>query len=591
TTAGVTYTYATFPTEGDFTSCLVNTTNPNVIHAGSRRNLYRWNTFTGTVAIPFHGLPGEFVPDLEHGSTLLGTSTGFYKLNEVYGATSSTWNGTGNWTVSGNWSSGQPDYLMNAKVASGSLTLDPGKGAEVNQLRLAPSTSFTLPATSHLSLNDSVVIGSSAGGSGSFLDQTPGTSTFHGKVQSYLTNGRWHYVSAPANGAKTSSLYFPGGTQTWLKIYKENLDDWEYISSLNQTLTPGKGYAVWVDPAGSNETATYRGDLNKQDVPVSLEYTDALHGWNLLGNPFPCAIDWDFGTWNHVNNTGIAYVWNNGNYLSRNQIGAGSLTDGIIPMGQGFFVQATGAAASLNIPLDARINSNQSFYKSTSQTPFMLNLSVSKDGKSDNTTIGFYPAASVMFDEGMDALRLSGSSGAPTLQTVLGGKPLSINILPELTDSVEVPVQFAAPDAGLWTLSFTGVESFTGTRITLTDKVTGEVTTVAPGTNYQFNAVAGSPTDRFFIRFRHSGTGIGEMNNQNAPRVSIHNGQLEIDWKQCPKSVSEVSVYSVLGQQLGAWKLEPAIHQSLSLPEISDQMVLVSIHSENQTYNIKTVVK
>lgn len=591
TDGGVTYTYASFPTEGAFNSVLVTASNPNIVHTGSRRNLYRWNTITSTVSISFHGLPGEFVPDLENGSVLLGTSTGLYKLNEEYGATSTNWNGVGNWSLGGNWSNGKPTYTMNAKVQTGSLTLDAGTGADVNALQIAPQAWFTLPSTSLLAVYDSVKIGSTAAGAGSFVDNTPDPTSFPGKVQSYLTKGRWHYVSPPVSGAKASALYFAGGTTSWMKIYKENIDDWEFIASLDYALTPGKGYAVWVDDAGLSETALYRGTLNKEDISVPLAFTDVAHGWNLLGNPFPCALDWDLGSWSQANTSGIVYVWDNGNYLSRNSIGSGSLTDGLIPMGQGFFVQAIGAAASITIPADARVHSNQGFYKDGDQTPYMLNMEVNNGSKRDQTTVGFYPSATPQVDHGLDAVRLAGAMDAPTLCTMASDKKLSINILPELSDSVDVPVWFSAPATGSFTASFTGVETFPDVNIFLIDKIASQTTPILPDATYSFSSDATDLTERFMLRFKHKGLGIGQTNGYAAPTVVVQNGQLTIHWKRIPDQKCQVRVFTLLGQQLGTWNLEPALHQSISIPSLNQQLILVTVQSNDQTFNVKAIVK
>ena len=114
-------------------------------------------------------------------------------------------------------------------------------------------------------------------------------------------------------------------------------------------MTPGQDYAVWVEAGKSNETACYRGNLTKIDVTVDLSFTDASKGWNLIGNPFASAINWGSGSWVRTNTTGIAYVWDNGSYLASNVVGAGGLTDGLIPAGQAFFVRSTASSHSSGV--------------------------------------------------------------------------------------------------------------------------------------------------------------------------------------------------------------------------------------------------
>jgi len=84
--------------------------------------------------ITFSGLPGEFIPDLENGSTILNTTTGLYKLVENRGSLNSTWNGKVYWSNAANWSHGIPGYLDNAVFNAGMVIIS-GVG-EINKLSI-----------------------------------------------------------------------------------------------------------------------------------------------------------------------------------------------------------------------------------------------------------------------------------------------------------------------------------------------------------------------------------------------------------------------------------------------------------------------
>lgn len=143
TDGGVTYNYfSSLSPHGSFSSVLVNDTLPEIVSTGARRDLFRVNTITGNSMITFTGLPGEFIPDLENGSTLLGTTTGLYKLVENAGSVTSTWNGTGYWDESANWSDGVPNYLDNAVVSSGTLYID--EDVEVNKLTIGSDANVNI---------------------------------------------------------------------------------------------------------------------------------------------------------------------------------------------------------------------------------------------------------------------------------------------------------------------------------------------------------------------------------------------------------------------------------------------------------------
>ena len=59
------------------------------------------------------------------------------------------------------------------------------------------------------------------------------------------------------------------------------------------SLSPGKGYDYYDE---TDHTFTFGGMFNTDDVAVSLGYsgTPSIHGFNLLGNPFPSGLDWDY---------------------------------------------------------------------------------------------------------------------------------------------------------------------------------------------------------------------------------------------------------------------------------------------------------
>ena len=69
--------------------------------------------------------------------------------------------------------------------AAGSLTINPVKGLTVNN---------------QININGNFVLKSSLAGNGSFIDNTNGPSTVSATVETYMSAGRWHYVSPSASG-------------------------------------------------------------------------------------------------------------------------------------------------------------------------------------------------------------------------------------------------------------------------------------------------------------------------------------------------------------------------------------------------------
>lgn len=374
-----------------------------------------------------------------------------------------------------------------------SLEIQPQKGISVQNQLIA---------------NGALVLKSDINGNSSFIDDRNSPDDVSATVENYLTSGRWHFVSPSVEEATAAAYYVENGSDIWMKEFNETTNQWEYISSLTHPLSPGKGYAIWVDEGRADEKAVYEGVLNNGDLTVNLSYSGVDQGWNLIGNPFPSSLDLGELGWSQSNTTAAVYVYDNGNFLSSNLTGEGTLTDGIIPPGQGFFVQATAANASFTLPQNARVHSAQSFYKEPASTVDALILNVSKDGKRDKTWVSFSADATDEFDQGRDAWRLEGDAGMPQLYTRFGDRQLSINVMSELVNQKSVPVYFEAPTDGNYLLEFDLMETFADTEIILEDHITGEMYDLSHHNTLNFEAFAGSDPHRYTIHFNKTITGL-----------------------------------------------------------------------------------
>lgn len=585
---GISYSTLPVMSHGAFSSVLVNRSNPDVVYSGARRNVFRYNNATGITMITFNGMPGEFVPDLENGSTLLATSTGFYKLVEDFGAVSTTIASDGDWSNPGNWTNGQPEYLKNVNVSASLSNVD--QPFEMNRVTLQPDAALTIENSGFISLNDTLIIQSDASGYGSLLNEKE-AGDIRAQVQNYLTDGQWHYVSPMTGNAVASSFYFSGGSSSWIKQYDEPSNSWQFINDLNHILETGRGYAVWVNTSKANETGVYNGVLNNNDIIVSLSYSGPANGWNLIGNPFPCALDWDNGDFESVNTTGIAYVYDNGNYLARNFSGAGTLTNGVIPAGQGFFVQANAAAASLTLNRAARVHASQAFYKQPETVVESLDITLQGNGMHDKTWVSFHENATALFDAGLDAVRLEGSSVAPKLYTMVNDQKLSINMLNEFESAYELPLYAKVSQSATYELSFDFVESFTSTTVTLHDLLTGTQQILNNNNHFVFTATADQPAERFKLTFLKSVTGIQNDQHEKLAKITYQKHQLNISWTSGIEEKAVVSVYSTDGRCLLHSSLETGSDYNVSLPKLPVSVVLVRINCGDKQQIEKIVLQ
>jgi hypothetical protein len=219
--------------------------------------------------------------------------------------------------------------------------------------------------------------------------------------------------------------------------------------------------------APENVTLTSNGTINQQTVTVKDWYTPssaylartgsgsggnhAVRGFNLIGNPYPCSIDWNTAYANtgisRVNVTPTIYVFNPRTYQydtyitssSSTGTGTGNATN-IIASGQGFFIQADTTNASISFTENAKaatsLPTGTGLYMGTPNaqvagTQFMrLKLTIDSLNYDDIALI-FNASASPKYDYHEDAAFLPGNGALEGLSSFSEDSVrLAINSLP-----------------------------------------------------------------------------------------------------------------------------------------------------------------
>ncbi|MCK7489186.1 MAG: hypothetical protein MZU79_02270 [Anaerotruncus sp.] len=180
------------------------------------------------------------------------------------------------------------------------------------------------------------------------------------------------------------------------------------------TLVDKIGYLVAYN---SDITKSFSGQMfgGNQSLPVTYTVSGGAteDGWNLVGNPFASAVDWDAAGWTKTNLNSDVAVWDGTQYHHWNGT-TGSLTDGIIPAHQGFWVQANASSPVLTVPQTGRIHSAQAFYAAPNANEFALKVE-GPNTITDKIFISFRPDATLGFDNHCDGRKLEGMAYAPQL--------------------------------------------------------------------------------------------------------------------------------------------------------------------------------
>jgi hypothetical protein len=382
----------------------------------------------------------------------------------------------------------------------------------------------------------------------------------------------WHFLSSPVADQAISPAFTTEPTASYdFFTWYEPTGAW--VNFKNTTVYPtwtdangssnfvaGRGYLV--EYLGANITKTFAGNLYNGAIsyPLTKNGAGTYGSYNLVGNPYPSAIDWKAATgWGRSSlvesGSGFTlYIWNDavGGYGSFNSAGlSGSGSNGAsqyIPAGQGFMVQTT-ASGELAMNNDVRAHAPQPFLKSTDAVSNILRMKVSGNSNTytDEIVIEFGHQTASGGAEKMFGFY----EAAPRLFTVKTDGNYSIDFRGQ-PGAVTIPVSFKAGYDGNYTLTANQIESFTSwTVITLEDLQTAKSQNLMQNPDYGFSAKKTDGEARFLLHF---GGAFGVDEKENGKFVDIYaSGSSVCVSNNSGKPLNgKVFIYNMIGQQLMA---------------------------------------
>jgi hypothetical protein len=400
-------------------------------------------------------------------------------------------------------------------------------------------------------------------------------------------NSNFHLISSPVDAVTFGDVFLPAyWYEVWAREYDEPSGMWvnRFIAD---NLNVGQGYSVQMTTAP--QTATFTGMLNGYDVTRTLSNmnpgTDLNYvGWNLLGNPFPSAIDWD------VFSTG-AYdaqvaVWDEagaGNYIYWNGT-VGSLANGIIPAQNGFFVKTSTHGAALTIPMAAQVHSPMALYKDAVANA--LELRADGNNYYDATFVHFNSNASADFDSQYDAFKLAGLETAPQLYSLAAGYNLSINELPFEGNEV-VRMGFKCGVDGTYSLNASGMESFSSsTPILLEDLKLNILQDLRLNPVYNFNYLTSDNENRFNLHFK-AATGINDPANSG---IFVYSYERTVVINNTTGLNGEVRIFDMTGREIKGANMSSTTETRIYLP-VAVGTYIVKVTTAQGTVNQKVFIK
>lgn len=334
-----------------------------------------------------------------------------------------------------------------------------------------------------------------------------GTVTNTGTISQsqYLVNEGYTSMSSPmsedfttTNGDNAKMFYYDGSAFAW-----------------RTTNEAGRGYFATI---GSSGFSTSAGNFSVTGTPnTSLSHTLSYvantatggsgTGWNLVGNPYTCALDWTAMTKSNVNDA--YYVWDpdtelykyyasgaqSGTYLS-----ASNTLNGIIPPMQAFWVQTTSSSATLSSTMadDGTLDNSSTYISKTVPDNLIVGVVALNDSaQNDALWLIDNNQAKTGFDGEYDAWKMENGADQPNISSVFNGEELAINAFDFATTKV-VPVRFNATNKASHSISLEQVVNGANYNITLEDRHT-KIFWDLSSKNYSFKNVGWDSDDPRFL--------------------------------------------------------------------------------------------
>jgi len=472
-------------------------------------------TFTaGSGTVDFNGASAQALVDNSTGGTTLNNV-------EFTGGGTKTMSGAGSFAVS---SSG-------VLTMAASNTLQTGGILTLNSASTGSATVAAIPSTASITGNVNVqryISGGSNAYRGYRLLSSPVYTASSGSNYYYSLAYLASYAPITGTNGTVGGLTKTGNPSMYL--YRDNqaftnstfnTGNFRGVNTINNT----PAYAIGVDYDGtynlhvgtgvmffyrgnlSNIATKYitttsaeanlfmsTGTLNQQAITVTNWYTQlpqlqcsvvtgnaGYSGFNLVGNPYASSIDWNtFSTTSStagvygpsVSNT--IYIFNEVSKVYAAYNGSLGTNGGsnIIPSGQGFFVKATVAGASLTFNEAAKTNSQLTGPTQPTGTTLLLSampvagtglqylrLEMAADSiNKDETVICFNSAAKNQYVVNEDSQYLPGSGEVGLSSMSADSVKLAINTVPfpKLTQTA-IKLNVNATADGLYSLNMTGI--------------------------------------------------------------------------------------------------------------------------------------
>ena len=393
----------------------------------------------------------------------------------------------GEWNVAENWSKGVIPTENDLAIVNADVTIN--TDATAKHLYVKEDASLTMEKNSTLTVSGNFVNEDAEAfiindGAQVFQNNDNVAATF--KMTVYAPTSwdeshaeGWQFISSPIKDVNISDfdpeyydydLFKYDGTKElqWIN-YKGHVEEFETTFQQACAYLASYEYTTYLKLAGILNPAT---TFSKE---LSYYEDEMLANFHLLGNPFSFDMDWENVNVNGVYDGFATVDPTTGGYVI-------SIDKGIVPVGDGFFVEAIGE--------NPTISYGASRTRSTDNTDYINVIASSKEG-SNNAIVKFSGKEEVGFSK-LDNMN-------PNIAEVyVMNNNRRYSILGYDENTTEVELFFEAKEMGMHTISLDVNGEFE--TVTLVDRFTGVETNMLVEDEYSFIASNEDNANRFVIR-------------------------------------------------------------------------------------------
>jgi len=523
----------------------------------------------------------------------------------------------------GTWSGTPTDKTPILIASNYTLTSD----LEACSCQIAANATLTIPAGRTLRTQQEIEVSTTGGliveNNGSLVQVNDaainsGSITFK-RNTTPLKQFDYTYFSSPIQNTTLGQL----APQSMFYSFNPTINNWN-LENVNTVMTSGRGY-IFRAPNTLNFNTPQIFGVSLNGTPTNgIVSTTIVKGtgttFNLIGNPYPSAIDIDAflmdptndsivnGTiylWTH--NTAIAnvsgtniYVYTSDDYAKYNLTGGvqtadpaitgGTTPNGRIASGQGFFIEANDAlpagtyTARFNNSMRIMGENNQFFRTSgvTTQSTVLnkhrvwLSLS-NAQGAYSELLVGYITGATQGMDSKYDGRTLP-AGNVVSFYSLLNATELAIQgrALP-FHDNDRVPLGFQSTLTGTFQIRLSNFDGlFQNQNVYLYDTTTQTYHDLKAGAFSFTITQAGTNNNRFELRFTDGNAlDTGTFTPDNTVMAFIKEGMLHIS--SARESIANVAMFDLLGKKVYSQKgINSTVFQSEFLP-FSNQIYIVRI--------------